>query len=29
MTMRFGLAPLDYDPGQIDLWDEEIIRHFR
>jgi len=27
--MRFGLAPLDYDPGQIDLWDEEIIRHFR
>jgi probable F420-dependent oxidoreductase len=23
------LAPLDYDPGQLDLWEEEIIRHFR
>ncbi len=23
------LAPLDYDVGQLDLWEEEIIRHFR
>ena len=24
-----ALSPLDYDPEQLDLWDEEIIRHFR
>ena len=23
------LAPLDYDLEQLDLWDEEILRHFR
>ncbi|MGE5269831.1 MAG: TIGR03619 family F420-dependent LLM class oxidoreductase [Thiohalocapsa sp.] len=23
------LAPLDYDLAQLDLWDEEILRHFR
>jgi probable F420-dependent oxidoreductase len=23
------LAPLDYDLGQLDLWEEEILRHFR
>src|SRR5439155_1027551 len=23
------LSPLDYDLEQLDLWDEEIIRHFR
>jgi hypothetical protein len=24
-----ALSPLDYDPEQLDLWEEEIIRHFR
>jgi hypothetical protein len=23
------LSPLDYDLGQLDLWEEEVIRHFR
>jgi alkanesulfonate monooxygenase SsuD/methylene tetrahydromethanopterin reductase-like flavin-dependent oxidoreductase (luciferase family) len=23
------LSPLDYDPEQLDLWEEEILRHFR
>ena len=23
------LTPLDYDIEQLDLWDEEILRHFR
>ncbi len=23
------LAPLDYDLEQLDLWEEEILRHFR
>ena len=23
------LSPLDYDFGQLDLWEEEILRHFR
>jgi alkanesulfonate monooxygenase SsuD/methylene tetrahydromethanopterin reductase-like flavin-dependent oxidoreductase (luciferase family) len=23
------ISPLDYDPGQLDLWQEEILRHFR
>jgi alkanesulfonate monooxygenase SsuD/methylene tetrahydromethanopterin reductase-like flavin-dependent oxidoreductase (luciferase family) len=23
------LSPLDYDLGQLDLWEEEILRHFR
>jgi len=23
------LSPLDYDPGQLDLWEEVILRHFR
>ena len=23
------LSPLDYDLDQLDLWEEEIIRHFR
>ena len=22
------LSPLDYDPGQLDLWHAEIVRHF-
>jgi len=24
-----ALSPLDYDVEQLDLWEEEIIRHFR
>ncbi|MBV8492085.1 MAG: hypothetical protein JO162_01245, partial [Alphaproteobacteria bacterium] len=24
-----ALSPLDYDLEQLDLWEEEIIRHFR
>ena len=23
------LSPLDYDLEQLDLWEEEIVRHFR
>ena len=23
------LSPLDYDPGQLDVWEEEIVRYFR
>jgi len=23
------LSPLDYDVGQLDLWEQEIVRHFR
>jgi hypothetical protein len=23
------LSPLDYDLDQLDLWEEEILRHFR
>jgi probable F420-dependent oxidoreductase len=23
------LSPLDYDPGQLELWEAEILRHFR
>ena len=23
------LSPLDYDLDQLDLWEEEIVRHFR
>jgi alkanesulfonate monooxygenase SsuD/methylene tetrahydromethanopterin reductase-like flavin-dependent oxidoreductase (luciferase family) len=23
------LSPLDYDLGQLELWEEEVIRHFR
>ncbi len=23
------LSPLDYDPGQLELWEEEILRYFR
>jgi hypothetical protein len=23
------LTPLDYDLDQLDLWEEEILRHFR
>jgi hypothetical protein len=24
-----ALSPLDYDPEQLALWQDEIIRHFR
>jgi hypothetical protein len=24
-----ALSPLDYDVEQLDLWEEEIVRHFR
>jgi hypothetical protein len=24
-----ALSPLDYDVEQLDLWEAEIIRHFR
>jgi hypothetical protein len=23
-----ALSPLDYDLDQLDLWEEEVIRHF-
>jgi probable F420-dependent oxidoreductase len=26
---HLALSPLDYDPSQLDLWEEEILRHFR
>jgi hypothetical protein len=24
-----ALSPLDYDLAQLDLWEEELLRHFR
>jgi probable F420-dependent oxidoreductase len=26
---HLALSPLDYDPSQLELWEEEILRHFR
>jgi len=26
---HLALSPLDYDPSQLDVWEEEILRHFR
>jgi probable F420-dependent oxidoreductase len=26
---HLALSPLDYDPSQLDLWEEEILRYFR